>query len=63
MYADDVEAARAFLRDVRLPAVDHDEFTSGMNDRWWGRLAMRAVPGGGQLATYQPITPPGGGDG
>jgi hypothetical protein len=33
------------------------EFTSPISDEWWGLLTAFAIPGGGELARYEPHHP------
>lgn len=51
LMCDDIEATVAQLRAKGV------EFTRAISDEGWGRLTAMRVPGGGELALYEPRHP------
>jgi catechol 2,3-dioxygenase-like lactoylglutathione lyase family enzyme len=51
LMCDDVEATIAELEAKGV------EFTEGITEERWGRVTRMRLPGGGELALYQPLHP------
>jgi catechol 2,3-dioxygenase-like lactoylglutathione lyase family enzyme len=51
LMCDDIEATVAEL------TAKGAEFTTGISDRGWGRIALVKVPGAGEMGIYEPRHP------